>query len=430
MKHVFKSISSLLLTLIMLLSFSSVSFAADATITFKSISNGFGFAPGSNYTETDLFKEFKDVMPGDTLSETVQIENIATDCDYIKLYIKADIHDETNNPLTYSETFENTDGNDQTNVAGVRDETIAAMHDFLSKLTMRIYNESNSRLIYESSPDTAGALTDYVLIATLKTNESMTLKVELDVPITLDNTYANRVGEVDWVFKAECFTHTKNDTSLTVHKIWKGDTENIPDSITVQLLRDGKAYGDSVKLTKDNQWTYTWTKLSRSHKWSIEEINVPTGYTASYTTKGNKVTITNTSDEVIDEEPSNTPKSLTVTKKWDDKNADKRPDSASITLCNGSNEIETVLLGDWNGWTYTWTELDGNGDWCIIESNIPKGYTPVYSAVGNTITVTNTEALIQTGQLNWPIPVLGGLGALMIALGIVKMRNSKKENEV
>ena len=36
--------------------------------------------------------------------------------------------------------------------------------------------------------------------------------------------------------------------------------------------------------------------------------------------------------------------------------------------------------------------------------------------------------LIQTGQLNWPIPVLGSLGVLMILFGIFMMRRKRKSD--
>ena len=109
------------------------------------------------------------------------------------------------------------------------------MEDFLSQLTMRIYN--GEELIYESSPDEAGALADNVFIGALNPGETSQLRVELDVPAELDNRYANRVGEVDWVFLAEGIEYGK----LTVHKVWddNGDPER-PDSVSVNLLRDGK----------------------------------------------------------------------------------------------------------------------------------------------------------------------------------------------
>ena len=42
------------------------------------------------------------------------------------------------------------------------------------------------------------------------------------------------------------------------------------------------------------------------------------------------------------------------------------------------------------------------------------------------MTITNTSTLIQTGQMNWPIPVLGGLGLLLIACGFIVMAKKRK----
>jgi LPXTG-motif cell wall-anchored protein len=71
--------------------------------------------------------------------------------------------------------------------------------------------------------------------------------------------------------------------------------------------------------------------------------------------------------------------------------------------------------------------LDGNGNWGILEV-VPKGYVPSYSVNGREITVTNTATLIQTGQMNWPVPVLGGLGALLIAVGVYIILRKRKNN--
>ena len=54
------------------------------------------------------------------------------------------------------------------------------------------------------------------------------------------------------------------------------------------------------------------------------------------------------------------------------------------------------------------------------------GYTPYYSRVGNVITITNSTSLIQTGQLTWPVAVLGGLGVLLIALGLITSAKRRK----
>jgi len=419
MKRKVNRLASFLLAIVMVLSLSVTAFAADSTITFKGAQEGFDFQPGSEYTVTDLFDSFKDVMPGDKLTETIQVKNAATDCDYINLYMRAVVHDENGNPLTYSEAFENADGKDQANVDGQRDETVATMQDFLSQLTMRIFN--GDQLIYNASPDEAGALVNNVLLGSLSTGESLALKVELDVPIELGNEYANRVGEVDWVFLAECIEYEK----LTVHKVWDDNGyPDRPDSVTVHLLRDGEKH-EEIVLNKDNQWTYTWDDLDDRYHWSVEE-DVPNGYEASYKTEDNKVFITNHKD--YEPTPDPDPEDLTVKKVWSDDNDKRgiRPDSVTVTLYNGDKAVDKVTLGAWNNWTYTWRNLDGNGDWSVLETGIPKGYTPSYRTRGDVVTITNTATLIQTGQLNWPIPVLGSLGALMIFFGIFTMRKKKK----
>ena len=197
---------TLLLSLMLILSLGISALAADGSLIFRGARRGFEADPGSSYTATDLFDNFKNVMPGDRLTQTVHVQNKARDCDYIKLYMRAAVHDESGNPLTYSEAFEMTDGKDQAGISGRRDETVATMQDFLSRLTMRIYN--GDKLIYSASPDEADGLFKNVLLGTLRTGKELILTVELDVPITLGNEYASRVGEVDWVFTAEAYDET------------------------------------------------------------------------------------------------------------------------------------------------------------------------------------------------------------------------------
>lgn len=171
------------------LAFLSVSaFAADSSVTFEGHDEGFDFAPGSEYTATDLFDNFKNCMPGDTLTETITVKNESPDSDYIKMFVRALPHDEENNPL--SENISKT-------------ETVASMEDFLSKLHIKVYN--GDELIFDASPDTADGLSENVLLGTFRKGDSTTLTVKLSVPADLSNDYAHRVGEVDWVFLTEAF---------------------------------------------------------------------------------------------------------------------------------------------------------------------------------------------------------------------------------
>lgn len=415
-----KKCSSLLLILLMVMSLSLTAFAGEPSVTFKGLAEGFEFQTGSQYTASDLFDGFKNVIPGDHLSEIIQIKNAATDCNYIKLYMKVVVHDEYGNPLTYSESAENADGKDQANIDNQRDETVATMQDFLSRLTMRIYN--GAQLIYEASPDKAGALADHVFLGDLRAGETSQLKVELDVPAELDNKYANCVGEADWVFLAEGIEYEK----LTVHKVWddNGNPER-PDSVDVRLLRDGRLF-ETVSLSKENQWTFTWDGLDDQYSWTVEEETVK-GYEVSYKIKDNTVFIINHNDYIP--VPAPKPVDLTVKKVWSDENNKNgsRPDFVTVTLFDGDHAVEKVTLNARNNWSYRWENLNGSGNWSVVETGIPKGYTPSYYNQNGVVTITNTASLIHTGQLNWPVPVMSILGLVLIVYGVMVIARKRKD---
>lgn len=80
---------------------------------------------------------------------------------------------------------------------------------------------------------------------------------------------------------------------ITVSKVWNTTDNNIPNHIEVELYK-GEALVDTITLNKENNWTYTWERLEKSDIYSVKEINVPSGYTATYRKVDNKFIITNT----------------------------------------------------------------------------------------------------------------------------------------
>ena len=406
MKKSCKAIFSLVLMLLMVMSLASTAFAVSPAITFNGFSKGFDFRPGSEYTQTDLFGNFKNVMPGDTVTETITFTNSADDCDFVNLYMRAEAHDEAGNPLSPKVAEK---------------ETAVTMTEFLSKLSMKVWN--GTELIYDATPDQLDGLKSNKLLGTFRTGETATLKVELNVPIELDNKYANRVGEVDWIFHVEAY----NESQLSVRKVWSdGNANHTNDSITVNLLKDGKVE-KSQMLNAESGWAYTFDHLPEGHTWTVEEANVPAGYTVSYSTVGTMTTITNTRKETPPTLPT-TPLDISICKVWSSDNGKDRPNSVTVTLYNGDVPYETVRLGAWNNWSYSWKDSSAYGNWQVVETNIPKGYVPSYSVSGNIVTITNTRSLIQTGQLNWPIWVLGGAGLVLVALGGAILLKKKREN--
>ncbi len=92
--------------------------------------------------------------------------------------------------------------------------------------------------------------------------------------VTVTNTYIEEDPEIP----------DEPGKKFVVKKIWVDDNEAVrPESIKVQLYKNGKAYGRAVTLSADNNWRYVWTDLPDSDKinWTVKETVVPVGYVAS-----------------------------------------------------------------------------------------------------------------------------------------------------
>ncbi len=132
------------------------------------------------------------------------------------------------------------------------------------------------------------------------------------------------------------------------------------------------------------------------------------------------------------------PFDLTVVKKWVDDGKKSRPDSIDVQLyCDDvavpQEEGGLITLSKDNEWTHTWEDLDSQYKWTVKEVEVPKNYRVKYKTKGTaedglvTITITNSSTLLQTGQLNWPIAVLGTLGLVSMGYGLVLVSKKRKE---
>ena len=159
--------------------------ALNSAVYFEGGADNFVFYPGTAWNEADLFDGFKNVMPGDTLTETVKVRNTATEYDYVKIYLRANPHNNTN-PMSEKVSEK---------------ETVASMEDFLAQLSMRVQNDND--VIFNASSDKLDGLKNNVLLGEFANGDKTTLTIELNVPKTLENKYMHRSGEVDWIFTAE-----------------------------------------------------------------------------------------------------------------------------------------------------------------------------------------------------------------------------------
>lgn len=187
MKRKMKISFSLLTVVILVLSLGAAALAEGASVSYEGGAEQFVFLPGSDYTDTDLFDGFKGVMPGDTVTQKITVTNRLSGSDTVKLYLRAQAHGAlAGNPLSESVAAQ---------------ESVVSMTDFLSQLSMTV--KQGDRVIYQASPDELDGLAQNVLLGSFASGESVELTVELKVPAELDNKYAERIGEVDWVFVAE-----------------------------------------------------------------------------------------------------------------------------------------------------------------------------------------------------------------------------------
>lgn len=108
-----------------------------------------------------------------------------------------------------------------------------------------------------------------------------------------------KVEDNKWTYsiKAEPKTDLYQTIDISVSKVWNKQNKNtkLPEKVTIEL-RKGTEIVDTIELSNKNNWTYTWEDIEKSDDYTVKEINVPKGYTASYKNNGYIFTITNTDE--------------------------------------------------------------------------------------------------------------------------------------
>ena len=82
---------------------------------------------------------------------------------------------------------------------------------------------------------------------------------------------------------------------LKVLKLWRGDEgrSDRPQSIVVEIFRNGESF-ETVTLSAENNWAYTWSAKDDGSTWMVVERNVPKGYVMTLEQREATFVVTNT----------------------------------------------------------------------------------------------------------------------------------------
>ncbi|QTE74631.1 Cna B-type domain-containing protein [Clostridiales bacterium FE2010] len=287
---------------------------------------------------------------------------------------------------------------------------------------LKVWNDADNQDGYRPDDVTVNLLADGKIIDTVTLSEEnewsyswtkLAKKAEgkeIDYTVTEDAVaeYTTKIEKADANSFSYTVTnsHTTEETDVDVLKVWN-DADNQdgyrPDDVTVNLLADGKII-DTVTLSEENEWSYSWTKLDKKANGTDIDYTVTENAVAEYTTKiekadANSFSYTVTNSHTTEETD------VDVLKVWDDADDQDgyRPDDVTVNLLAEGKIIDTVTLSEENEWSYSWTKLDKKAagveiDYTVTENAVAEYTTKIEKADANSFsyTVTNSHTTEET----------------------------------
>lgn len=387
-------------------------------VTFVGGTTEFVFDPDT----TDLFANFKSLLPGETRSQTIEVSNTFEIDTGVEIFLRAE---------DINQSFADDSA------------TLELVNKLLREFAVLKVTDENGNVIYNgpvwgepySEQDAPLSMSYDISLGMFATGESKKLTLQLGLSKEMDNEYQNLIGLIKWVWIAQ---DTDYETvTINGSKTWKhgaNPIEERPKELIIYVKEEGTIIATET-VTAEDHWKWSFT-LPRYNKDGKEiEYNIDEEPILGYSTEidGNDVINTHeTYEEIL----------IEGNKTWEHgKNASRRPTSIVIHIQDDTQTYISKRVSQEDGWSWSFSlpkydESGGIANYRVVEDNVQyyklsktDGYSlkntfvsqdypgDVYSPkTGNTISLAV-----------WGVIMLASGGALVFIL-IDNRRSKNKSN--
>lgn len=216
----------------------------------------------------------------------------------VKLYKVADFTDNSRSEIVMKDAFKDFELDiDKLVSSDALEESARLCESFIREHSIKplatTITDENGKAVFSDISDGI-----YLVMQSQVNSDEYTVT---SVPFYVQVPFVDKNGNVNY----QVTTYPKNEVvypedmdELSVIKIWKDNNNKDkmrPDYIEVGLYGNGQLK-ETVVLNNLNNWSYTWSDLSKDVVWNVEEINVPDNYRMTSERNQNHITITNEFD--------------------------------------------------------------------------------------------------------------------------------------
>lgn len=326
------------------------------SVTFTGGDGEFVFDPEN----TDLFANFKNLLPGETLTQIIEVKNTFGTETGVEIFLRAeDIAQSLSTP-----------------------ETRILVEKLLREYATIIVTDEDGNVIYNgpiwgepySDAENPDSMRYDISLGIFAAGESKKLTVTLQLDPAMGNEYQELWGLIKWVWTAEP-GHSSDTVVISGAKTWKHGTNPVserPTELIIYVKANGNIITTTTVTAEDHwKWEFELPKYDvhgNEMEYTIDEEPLP-GYTT--TVNGSDVTNTHESyKEVV----------ISGTKTWEHgSNTSKRPENIVVYVRIGDEVVaaKRVTANDNWQWSFTLPKYDANGNvakYTIDEENV-ENYT-------------------------------------------------------